>query len=191
MSVAGYVTDFADQAVLLPMTVVLGVILFVGGWRRGALAWFAAIGGVLGAMLALKMLALACGRHWAPVALHSPSGHTATAAVVLGGLLALALHRVLGHDRWTIYGAGTFAIVFGTSRLMLGVHTVPDVLAGGAVGVIGAIVMVKLAGPPPHRLHFGWLAIVAAGVAAATHGLHMPAEAAINDAVTTLWGTTC
>jgi hypothetical protein len=34
-----FVTDFADQAVVLPLALTICLALAVAGWRRGALAW--------------------------------------------------------------------------------------------------------------------------------------------------------
>ena len=38
------VTNFADQAVILPLAVGIALVFALSGWRRGALAWTAAIG---------------------------------------------------------------------------------------------------------------------------------------------------
>ncbi len=56
----------------------------------------------------------------------------------------------------------------------------PEVLAGGAVGLAGVLAMVALAGPrPPMR---GWPAAVGAAVVLlALHGVRLHAEAALHD----------
>ena len=43
-----FLTDFADQAVVLPLVLVLvlvlALVLAAQGWRRGAAAWLVAVG---------------------------------------------------------------------------------------------------------------------------------------------------
>ena len=86
-----FLTDFADQAVVLPVAGAVLVLLLATGWRRGALAWAGCVSGVLAVMLALKLVTLACGWRVPWTGLYSPSGHTAASAVVYGGLLALLI----------------------------------------------------------------------------------------------------
>ena len=62
---AAGVTDFGDQAVLLPLAAGIALLLALSGWRRGALAWTAAIGGTLALILLLKLRFFACG-HFLP-----------------------------------------------------------------------------------------------------------------------------
>src|SRR5579884_655434 len=78
-------TDFADQAVVLPLVVAVAATLLISGWKRGALAWLITAGATLGLMLILKLACIACG----PPQLRTPSGHTAAAAIVAGSLAAL------------------------------------------------------------------------------------------------------
>ena len=55
------VTNFADQAVILPLAVGIALVFALSGWRRGALAWTAAIGGTLALVLFLKLRFFVCG----------------------------------------------------------------------------------------------------------------------------------
>jgi len=75
--------------------------------------------------------------------------------------------------------AALAAVVVGVSRLVLGAHSLPEVALGAVVGLIGAIVLPLLAGPPPAALNVRRIAIVAAAIVVAFHGLHFPAEAHI------------
>ena len=70
------------------------------------------------------------------------------------------------------------AVVIGVSRLVLGMHSVPEVVLGALVGLAGAAALLRFAGPPP-RLHVAPLVAVIMAVAVLFHGLHLPAEAAI------------
>jgi hypothetical protein len=68
-----FVTDFADQAVVLPVVAAIGIVLLAQGWRRGAAAWVGATAGTFGIMLLLKLVFIAC-----PMSdLRTPSGHVA------------------------------------------------------------------------------------------------------------------
>ncbi len=154
-----FVTDFADAAVILPVALTVAVLLALLDWRRGALGWSAGVLAALAAVLLGKLALFACsgGSH---ALLRSPSGHTASAAVVYGGALALPASRLVARSRgwaWSslilaaLFG-GLAAVVIGASRLLLGVHSVDDVLTGGGCGVIGLWLMLWLAGPMPPRL---------------------------------------
>ncbi len=157
-----FLTDFADQAVLLPFSVLIALAWALGGWKRGAMLWLAAIAAVLAIMLLLKLSVLGCG-YGNRFGLHSPSGHTAGAAAVYGGFAALWLRRFLPAPLAIALGAGLPALLIGATRLELHMHTPPDVLAGAIVGMAGAAAFVLAAGPAPrlrtNAWHLAWLAL--------------------------------
>ena len=169
-----YLTDFADQAVILPLVLAVAVALAVQGWRRGALVWLMVVAGVFFATLAFKLMFLACSPLFGPIDVHSPSGHVAAATVVTGGLAAMFTRR-----RASILPAAVLAaIVIGLSRLVLGMHSLPEVIVGAMIGLAGAVALLRLSGPAP-RLRIAPLVLVVVVVATMFHGLHLPAEAAI------------
>ena len=84
-----FVTDFADQAVIVPLVLAVAAALLIAGWRRGALAWAVAVSGTLCTVLVAKVVVHSCIAAAQLPDLRSPSGHTASAAVVYGGLIAL------------------------------------------------------------------------------------------------------
>jgi membrane-associated phospholipid phosphatase len=174
MHVVTYLTDFADQAVVLPVVAAIAVVLAAQGWWRGALAWLGVVGITLGVVLVLKIAFLACSPVFGPWALHSPSGHTAAASVVAGSLVAL----VAGRQRAVLLVALLGAVVIGISRLRLGFHSLPEVVLGAFTGIAGAALLSHLAGAPPTRRPVSLLAIVFV-VAMLLHGMRLPAEAAI------------
>ena len=169
-----FVTDFADQAVVLPLVLVLALTLAALGWRRGAAAWLGATAATLGVVLVRKLAARACG----PPLLRSPSGHTAAAGLVCGGIAVLA---GLGGG-FVGLAALAGATVIGLTRVALGMHSWAEVLLGGAVGVAGALALARLAGPRPARLRLRWVAVAAVTVVTLLHGLRLPAEAEIRAA---------
>src|SRR6185312_10266345 len=125
------VTDFADQALILPTIALIGLWLLLAEPRRTAVAWAASCAVVLGALFLLKLI-LPC-TSLAHV-LRSPSGHTASAVLVAGGLLILLVgpgrhRRALAVAAGILLGAG-----IGATRLALHVHTKPEVIIGALVG---------------------------------------------------------
>ena len=65
------------------------------------------------------------------------------------------------------------------SRLLLGMHSFPEVVLGAVVGLAGgAVVLLRFAGAPP-RLKTAPLIAVIVVIATIFHGMHLPAEAAI------------
>ena len=178
------ITDLGDQAVILPLLLAVGLVLLLAGWWRGALAWFIAVSATLGAVLVAKLSTMACQSLLPPVGLLSPSGHTASAAVVYGGLLAL----VIGGPRAAFLAGAAVAGLVGFTRVELGVHTLADVVAGGLIGTAGAVALALLAGPRP-ALRRGWIGVAAAAVAVLVlfHGRHVYAEMHIRQMSQQIW----
>lgn len=173
-----FLTDFADQAVILPLALAVAVTLFAQRWPRGAMAWLVAVGLTLGAMLALKLLLQACARPTGLLdlmALQTPSGHVAGAALVSAGLASLLTGRRGGP---LLLGGGV-AVAIAVSRLVLGAHSFPEVVVGAVVGLAGAALVPRLAGPPPPGFSLRRTVLIAAAVLLLFHGLHLPAEAHI------------
>jgi len=170
-----FITDFADQAVILPLVLAIGISLLVQGWHRGAAAWAAAILGTFGSMLALKLAFLACSSSLDVTNIHTPSGHVAAAAVVAGGLAAVLSRR----RHAALLLALLAAAVIGGSRLALGAHSLAEVVIGALVGLAGALSLLVLAGRPPPGLGARRIAVLAVAVVVIFHGFHLPAEAHI------------
>jgi membrane-associated phospholipid phosphatase len=169
-----FLTDFADQTVIIPLVLAVAIALAVQGWRRGAVVWLLVVTATFSATLVLKLMCLACSPVFRPMDLHSPSGHVAAATVVAGGL-AVMLTR---HRTSILPAAVIAAIVIGISRVVLGVHSLPEVIIGASIGLAGAAALLRFSGPPP-RLRLAPLVAVIVVVAGLFHGLHLPAEAAI------------
>ncbi len=168
-----FITDFADQAVMLPVVLAVALAMAARGWWRGACAWLGVIGVTFGVVLILKLGFLACSPVFAVWGVQSPSGHTAAAAMVAGGLGVLLTRRFA---IWPV--ALIAAIAIGISRVFLGFHSLPEVLIGGTLGFAGAAILPRLAGPAPPSGRLSPL-LAALLVAVLLHGLRLPAEAAI------------
>jgi membrane-associated phospholipid phosphatase len=141
------ITDFADLGLLLPLAGLVALALAAVDRRRDALAWTLAVTGTFATMLVLKLAVLAWVGPDAGDGLANPSGHTAAGTVVYAGLLTLVGERFGRRMPIALLAGVGFGLIFGLSRLMLRVHTLADVLVGGAVGVAGALVLARLASP--------------------------------------------
>ena len=178
MTLAAFVTDFADQAVLVPSAIAVAIGFGAAGWHRGALAWSSVLACTWVSILLFKLACLLCDSLWVE-GLHSPSGHTAGAAAAAGGFFGLIVRRRGGDWRWTIPISAGLATVIGLSRLALHLHTGLDVLVAGVVGVGSAMVLVMLAGPPPPRLRMSPIIAALAVMILLLHGSQASAEATI------------
>ncbi|MFW5939014.1 MAG: phosphatase PAP2 family protein [Halolamina sp.] len=78
-----------------------------------------------------------------------PSGHATSSSVVYGGL-ALSLDRLWTKRRRVLAAAGVVATV-SLSRLVIGVHHLPDVLAGAVAGTTVLLTVLYVAGDRPER----------------------------------------
>jgi membrane-associated phospholipid phosphatase len=175
-----FLTDFADLGLLLPLAGLIALSLAAVGRRREALAWSLAITGTFATMLLLKVLAFLCVGSDAENGLGNPSGHTAAGVVVYAGLLTLVGERLAPRVPIALLAGAGFGLLFGVTRLLLKVHSLADVLVGGAVGLAGVLILARLAGPRRPNAPTSGLVIVATvalfGVLA-FHGHRLHAEA--------------
>jgi membrane-associated phospholipid phosphatase len=141
------ITDFADLAVVLPLAACVTVWLALSGWRRGAALWVTMFAALLALMLALKLIFLGCAPAGSPIS--SPSGHTASATYVFGGVVVFMLR---GHKAWAFAAAIVFAALFGVSRVALHAHSLPEVFLGAGAGLGALALFALLAGPTPSGL---------------------------------------
>lgn len=186
-----FLTNFGDQGLVLPLAAVVAVTLLLLGWWRGAIGWALAVPGTLGVILSLKIIFYACHADLPDFGIRSPSGHTASATVVYGGLLALlgqqGSRSLLRHLLMIALAALSAALLIGFSRVDLGMHTIPDTLVGGVVGLIGAMVFVLLAGRPPLGFRRWTLGGVVLLVALLFHGTQLHAEETIRRMAISYW----
>ena len=139
-----FLTDFADQAVMLPLALAVAVLLAGSGWWRGALAWVLAVGLTFGAIGLGKLVLAACGPLQIGDALQSPSGHTASATLIYGGLCGLVLRWARPAERRRpLLAAAAIAALIGITRVALQAHTWSEV---GAVVVYEAWRQIDFAG---------------------------------------------
>jgi membrane-associated phospholipid phosphatase len=176
-----FLSDFADQGVILPLALVMALTLRLLGWRRGAIGWLIAVGGTLGAIVLAKLVFLTLPS-LLPFRLVSPSAHAAAGALVYGSLLALLLRGGRAGPRTAFVTSTLFALGFGTTRLDLGVHSLAEVLVGAGLGIIGSISFVKIAGRMPHSVNRLRLAAASALVILLVYGNSLSGEHAVRAA---------
>ena len=167
-----FVTDFADQAVVMPLALIVAAVLAIMGWWRGLAAWLAAVSVTLGLAVALAM---------AQSAQPGASGHAAAATMVYGGLAVL-----MSRGRYRVVMALTLPVtitgIIGYTSVAFLARSWQEVAAGGLVGGVGVALVALLAGPQPRVASWPMIAAVACTMLA-FHGVHMPAEAAIQAAL--------
>jgi membrane-associated phospholipid phosphatase len=126
-------TEFGNPAITLPLAVVTFVWLLYRGAIRGAVWWAFAVVGCAGLTAVAKIAAYACP----PLSdLHSPSGHTSLSALVYGaiGLIIGSEDNVLQRTIIVVVVSG-FISGIAISRIILGMHSVLEVLVGLAIGI--------------------------------------------------------
>ena len=188
MNALVFLTDFADQGVVLPLIAAVAITLVLSGHRRLACGWIAATGGVLGAMLLLKVVCYTCGLlipalNLPQLGLVSPSGHVAAACIAYSGIVALmtAGQRHAACRFACLTAVGVAAIV-GTTRVELGDHSWGEVAIGAAVGIAGAVGFTMFAARPGGRVSSMALLSTILPVLLICHGMHFTIEHAIHSA---------
>lgn len=183
-----FVIDCADQAVILPMAAAVAVVLMSQRRWHVAAAWLLAVPGVLGTLLLLKIAGYACGWLFPALgpdqfALHSPSGHVGSGAVVCSGIITLQARRLWSNAAAAaLIAALAAAAVIGATRVQLGAHSVSEVVVAAGIGGGGAVAFAWLGGR--HLVERSGLPAAAAAVVVLIlfHGRHLPAEAVIQSA---------
>lgn len=182
-SLLSAVTNLGDTAFLTACVVVILAGLLLAGSRREAAVYalaFLAAGGVIGF---LKLTFNGCHVLVPGLPdLRSPSGHAAMTAAAFGIAALIVCRRLEGLPRGLVAAAAaTLILAIAVSRVVLGFHTVAEILAGLAVG--GAMIAFAasgLSGSAKPRLSHGLPAAVAVAAAVA-YGSRLSAEGLIRE----------
>lgn len=179
-----FMTDFGEIGLLLPCSLALCTLLWLHGARH-AVKWFVLCwSGCLGLLLVGKLLLIPCTMHW-DLALRSPSGHAGASLFFYGALGWLLLRHAPRSVGWpTALLAVLLMLGVPLSRVMLGMHSVAEVVAGVCVGLGWLTLFARREyGTPRPRLRPAALGIGLLAVSALASGApHVPAELAIRDA---------
>ncbi len=185
--IANFLTDFADQAVILPLIFCVAAVLWLSGWKRGALVWSTGTVATLGVMVVLKLTFRACGADMFNGAIESPSGHTAVAGAVYGSIFAFLWSRLGGPAMARIVVIVGVVVVVGISRVLLKAHNVPEVCIGGIVGFIAAQAILHIAGDPPKAQSLTLSCWPLLTLPLLMHGIHIQAESGLDGLATYTW----
>jgi len=185
-----FVSDFGDTAVTLPFAAILA--LFLGGVQSPASSATAlrSLALCLGAMVLLKVAFITCGRHW-DIGLVSPSGHAAISLTVYGMAAMVLASWTAGWWRMSLaVAAAALVAAIAVSRVLLGVHTVTEVVVGLLVGAAALWVFAASylwpAKPRPGRANLFFLGLALVVPLAALHGERLPAERWVRQAAVML-----
>ena len=132
-------------------------------------------------IVVLKLSLAGCQPPSPLAAFRTPSGHTASATLIYGGLIAV----ISGDVGVTVLASVICAILIGVSRLILHLHTLAEAMVGGSVGALGssllAVALPHLTGQArsPRYLTTG-LPVIALVMALALHGVHWRLEPKIS-----------
>lgn len=157
------VTHFGATVLLAPFSLLLAAWLARAAGVRDALLWCVCVAGV-GVVTALaKIYLAACGLRLGDV--HSPSGHSAFAAIAYGGftVIAMAGSHSLRANLFRV-GIALWVLLIGWSRVVVHAHTPGEVvvgltIGGAAVAVFAALYRGRVR--PPYLLAGGLLLAVA------------------------------
>lgn len=175
------ITDLGDAALLLPASAaVLAYLLYIRSTRTASIwATTLALCVTLTVLGKLALYTCASDLYWTD--LRSPSGHTSISVTFYG---CCALMMGVDKERWTrllLAGAGAAtAMAIAASRVLLGAHTITDVIVGSAIGVFCVAWFASRYVTAP-RSPLPWAsAVVALALAAVLmHGRHWTIEATI------------
>ncbi len=184
---AKFLTDFADQAVVLPLILCVAAVLWLSGWRRGTAVWLVGTVATLSVMVILKLTFRACGAEVFDGTIESPSGHTAVAGAVYGSIFAFMSSRLGGRDVSRLVVVLATVVVVGISRVLLKAHNVPEVCVGGAIGFIAAQAMLHLAGDPPDDRSVTLSCWPLLALPLLLHGIHLQAESELDGLAASTW----
>ena len=137
-------TDFGDAIVLIPVatTMLLWLIFATNNKMRFAAWWSVSVGLCVGITAVLKIFFYGCP----PVSyMRSPSGHTGFSVVVYGGIALVTAVQTEGFCRILAIAIGSALIVMiAVSRLLLEIHTLPEVILGFIIGMLSLILFGRI-----------------------------------------------
>jgi membrane-associated phospholipid phosphatase len=136
----GLVTWLGATVTVLAVTVALGTLEFLRRRRLAVLGFLLTV--VLGQNLIANTVKELVDRERPPVphlasssGFSFPSGHTAAAAATWAAVaLVLGRGRPLAVKAWLAAGAAVLTVAVASSRVLLGVHWLTDVIGGAALG---------------------------------------------------------
>lgn len=156
-----HIGNVGHSAILFPASLAFFGCLFWFDRRADAIAFGAALTACLLATLVAKMGFHACASKLLILGIESPSGHASFSAMFYGCIaLVFAVGRPLWQRIVAYAGAGLLVLLIGASRVVVEAHTLPETVAGTAIGIMAIAVFQALRGPPrPVRVPYRAMAL--------------------------------
>jgi membrane-associated phospholipid phosphatase len=167
-----WLTDFGDAAVLIPLAAAMLLWLRLGN-SPSAACWAVSVGFCVGLTVLLKIFFYGCPR---ASDMRSPSGHTGFSVLVYGAIALVTTIQASGLRRALAIGIGTGLILtIAASRLLLEIHSLPEVGLGLVIGTVSLILFGRIYLQSPQTQV--WPLLVAAGMLVTIlHGQELHAE---------------
>lgn len=177
MNWISFISDLGDSAILVPLSLLLVAALWRYQSWSAAASFVWAAGFCATVMFILKVSFLTCGSAW-QAGILSPSGHTSMSTTVYGALAMVSARQAPQWRRPLIVAAGGLLImVIALSRVMLGMHSPPEVILGLLVGIIAlGIFAFRYFQLTPAALNLPLFLSATCVVLLILHGAHLPAE---------------
>jgi membrane-associated phospholipid phosphatase len=176
------ITGLGDAALLLPAaTTLLLYLLWTRSWRA-ATAFIGALSLCIVLTVACKMIFHACAGHFLALIIRSPSGHTSLSTTFYGcGALMIAADRRWDRRLAVMLVGVALVVAIAASRIVLRAHTIEEVVAGFAIGIV-CMAFYSIQYLPQTSVSLDWrLPVAGVGILALlTHGEHVSVETLID-----------
>ncbi len=141
------ITHMGAASIMLPMFVVIAAELWLAGEKSDLLAWFLAMTAGVAIVLASKIAFIGWGWGSASLNFTGISGHTMLASSLLPVWMGRLLAGTTPDRRLSFPGVLlglAIGAVVGGSRLVLGAHSLSEVIAGWLLGLAISLITYKL-----------------------------------------------
>ncbi len=181
---AQFITAFGNLGVILPVAVMVALVVAAAGDWRSSFLWALAVSVSLGLILVAKLYFIPCGDVLPVLGIHSPSGHSASAAAVYGGA-AVLVARMTASRRTTVFlvliATTILVLAVAVSRVVIGVHTIPEVILGSAIGLAAPTILATAARGPSRKVALRpWMLILPLLPIVLLRGIDLHAEEVID-----------
>ncbi len=178
-----HITELGNLLVLGTISITLCLYFIMIGSRREALAILLGYVTPIAVIGILKISFYTCDTNLFGIV--SPSGHAAISMGVLGMAAVILLKICEGVWKAIVpFCLIALAIMIGMSRVILGMHTLPDVILGSFIGAVIVVVISKIIltyqsnriSYRPKGFHFFILALLLIFGVGISYGVHLPSE---------------
>lgn len=141
-------THFGASSVIAPTLLLLFASLWWGGERAAALRYAFALVAAVAVTLTSKLMFYGWGIGIATINFTGVSGHTLLASAVLPVVLGrVRWTQAQSFNRWGVAAGVALSTAVGVSRVVLGAHSVSEIVAGWALGwAVSALALNSLQG---------------------------------------------